>query len=124
MRQRSPILSLLQFAIIGYIFWRFYQSEAFDPNSNPTGFSTGISDLFPVIFFGIIALFALNLLYPLVAWGIGKLRQRQAAREPEERFVVSRPRQRSDRQDRICPNCGASLFDDSSTCPWCGHPLT
>lgn len=34
---------------------------------------------------------ALNILYPLGAWGVGRLRERQATWSPEERFSVSQP---------------------------------
>lgn len=44
-----------------------------------------------LIVIGVISMAALNILYPLGAWGVGRLRERQATWSPEERFSVSQP---------------------------------
>jgi hypothetical protein len=123
-RQRSPILNLLQLAIFGFIFWQVSQGMSADPGGSPGAMFESTFRTMRLIFLGIIAIVALNILYPLAAWGIGRLRERQEIWSPEERFVVTESADgEPERQPRNCPNCGASLFDDATACPWCGHVL-
>lgn len=120
-RQRPPILNLLQLAIFGFIFWQVYGAMSGDPADAPATMFDSTFRTMRLIFLGILASIALNLLYPLAAWGIGRLRERQAAWSPDARSVVTDAT--DDTIDRHYPGCGASLFDDAPTCPWCGHRL-
>ncbi len=123
-RQRSSILNLLQLAIFGLIFWQVYQGMSGDTSDAPGAAFENTFRTMRLIFLGVFASIALNVLYPLAAWGIGKLRERQATWSPDERFSVSQPDEAQPvQQPRHCPGCGASLFDDAPTCPWCGHQL-
>ncbi len=123
-RQRSPILSLIQLAIFGFIFWQVYQGMSADPSDAPATAFENTFRTMRLIVIGGIAIVALNILFPIAAWGIGKLRDRQATWSPEERFTVTEAADSEpDRQSRHCPGCGASLFDDTPACPWCNHPL-
>ena len=121
-RNRSPILSLLQFAIVGIIIWQVTRIQSSFPTDQPFGAVDGMFRAMRLIFFGGIAILALNLLYPLAAWGIGRLRERQETWEPDEPMIQSSA-EAPPAESRHCPNCGASLFDDASSCPWCGHAL-
>jgi hypothetical protein len=124
-RQRSPILNLLQLAIFGFIFWQVYQGMSAGPDDAPAAAFENTFRTMRLIFLGVFASIALNFLYPLAAWGVGKLRERQETRSPQERFVVTDTAEAEpERQSRHCPGCGASLFDDAPTCPWCGHALS
>ena len=122
-RQRSPILNLLQLAIFGFIFWQVYQGMSGDPGDSPATAFDNTFRTMRLIIIGAIATIALNILYPLAAWGVRTLRARQATWSPDERLVVSSPTE-PEGQPRHCPGCGASLFDGAPACPWCGHRLT
>ncbi len=123
-RQRSPILNLLQLAVFGFIFWQVWQGMGSGPGDSPAAGFDNTFRTMRLIVIGIIAVTALNIVYPLAAWGIGKLRERQETWSPAERFSVSQAKENEpDQQSRHCPGCGASLFDDAPTCPWCGHQL-
>lgn len=120
-RHRSPILNILQLGIFALVFWQVSQAFSVDPQTNPgEAFDTTFRTM-RIVFLGVLATAALNILYPVAVWGIGRLRERQESWEPEERFVVSQAP--SPTRQASCPNCGASLFDDTPTCPWCGHAL-
>ena len=121
-RQRSPILNLLQLAIFGFIFWQVSQGMSADPGEAPGAMFGSTFRTMRLILLGVVASIALNILYPLAAWGIGRLRERQETWSPDERLIVSQATE-PDRQPRTCPNCGASLFDDAPACPWCNHAL-
>jgi hypothetical protein len=121
-RQRSPILNILQLAIVGFIFWQESRGMSPDPAGAPAAMFDSVFRSMRLIFLGIIAMAALNVLYPLAAWGIRRLRERQETWDQEERFVVSQTEPVNQRQS-TCPNCGASLFEDAPACPWCNYPL-
>ena len=121
-RQRSPILNLLQLAIFGFIFWQVSRAMSADPGESPGAMFDTTFGTMRLIFLGVVASIALNILYPLAVWGIGRLRDRQAS--PGPRFAVAKSAEREpERQSRHCPGCGALLFDDAPACPWCGHQL-
>lgn len=129
MKKRSPILTVLQLLIAGFIFWQFYQMRSLEPGNSPSDAAQTLDDWFRMarlIFFGGIAIVALNILYPVVTWGVGKLRERQQSWEPADRFVVAEADDQDNDSglDATCPSCGASLFGDDPKCPWCGHQLT
>ncbi|HYH12870.1 MAG TPA: zinc ribbon domain-containing protein, partial [Thermomicrobiales bacterium] len=116
------ILSILQLALTGFVFWQVYQVQSSFSSASPIESANSTFRTVGLIFIGIFAITALNYVYPLLAWGFGKLRQRQQTWTPEERFAIPTTEQPTS-DDRLCPGCGASLFDDSPTCPWCGHQL-
>ncbi len=121
-RQRSPILNLLQLAIFAFIFWQVHRGMPADPGEAPGAMFDSTFRTMRLILLGVVASIALNILYPLAAWGIGRLRERQASWSPDERFVLTETgKDEPGQQSRHCPNCGASLFDDAPACPWCGH---
>lgn len=121
-RQRSPILSLLQLALTGYVFWQVFRLQSSFSSGSPFEAANSTFRTVGLIFITVFAITALNIVYPLIAAGIGKLRDRQQTWPPEERFVVPTAGE-PPTDDRHCPGCGASLFDDSLTCPWCDHHL-
>ena len=123
-RQRSPILNLLQLAVFGFVFWQVTQAMSTDPGDSPGASFDSTFRTMRLIFLGMFAMIALNILYPLAAWGIGRLRERQETWSPAERFVATDEDEGEQaRQPRHCPNCSASLFEDAPACPWCGHLL-
>jgi hypothetical protein len=120
-RKRSPILNLLQLAIVGFVFWQVSRAMGADPGDDPAATFDSVYRSIRLIAVAVVAMAALNLLYPLAAWGIGQLRERQRAWNPQRSAVA--PPAATEPVDAHCPGCGASLFDDAPTCPWCGHAL-
>lgn len=115
-------MSLLRLLIIGFVFWQIYQAQSSFPSDSPFEATSSTFRMVGLIFLAVFALAALNVVYPLIAWGLGKLRERQQTRTPEERFAIPKAEETT-ATDRHCPGCGASIFDDNAACPWCGHAL-
>ena len=121
-RQLPPILSIVRLGIIGYVFWQIYRMQSTFPSDNPFDAFDSTFRMVGLIFLAVFAITLLNFAYPLIAWGINKLRSRQETWTPEERFAIPTAEEPAT-GDQQCPGCGASLFDDSATCPWCAHTL-
>jgi hypothetical protein len=125
MDRRPSITSVLSFAIGACILWQFQRSGLFDPNRGPGLPTDEFLGLARLTFLGVFAIFALRfvgLLTPLVSWGVEQLRRRQMRPDLGERLQARS--QTEPQPDLHCPNCGASIFDDSASCPWCGQPLS
>lgn len=125
MRQRPSILNILQLAIGAYIAWQFQRSGLFDQNRDAV--MPPMEDFFRLLqltFLGVFAILALRflrVLAPMVSWGVEQVRRQRAKPDLSERLRIAQPTEQH--IEAHCPNCGASLFEDSATCPWCGHPL-
>ena len=125
MRQRPSILNILQLAIGAYIAWQFQRSGLFDQNRDAV--MPPMEDFYRLLqltFIGVFAILALRFLHvlaPMVGWGIEQVRRQRAKPDLSERLRIAQP---AEQQGTVhCPSCGASIFDDSATCPWCGNAL-